>query len=396
LLAAAGPAGAGQVYYVSALAGNVVHRLEDLNGDGDALDAGETTVWVNGLDQPRGLATDGPALLVVDSGNGRVLRCEDLNGDGDALDAGETTIWAAGISLPYVPARAPGGVVYVSVSSEDTVLRTVDLNGDGDALDADEVTPYAAGINAAHGILVMADVLLVAAEIDDRIYRLEDLNGDGDALDAGENVLHATPPGDPTGLLDAGGGCYFASAEVGDAVYTVCDLNGDGDALDVGELLPFAGGVLAGLDAPMGLAASCNGAFVLVERVDGEVARVRDLNGDGDAYDIGEVLPFATGLAQPFDIVGADIDGDDVIDCADNCPGDFNPDQADTNGNGMGDVCDTCVWDLDNSGDVGITDFLLLLALWGTDPGGPPDFDGDGDVGITDFLVLLGNWGPCP
>ena len=55
-----------------------------------------------------------------------------------------------------------------------------------------------------------------------------------------------------------------------------------------------------------------------------------------------------------------------------------------------------CPWDLDGNGDVGIEDFLALLAAWGTDPGGPPDFDGDGDVGITDFLELFANWGPCP
>ncbi|MHC5007577.1 MAG: hypothetical protein ACYTGF_09505 [Planctomycetota bacterium] len=57
--------------------------------------------------------------------------------------------------------------------------------------------------------------------------------------------------------------------------------------------------------------------------------------------------------------------------------------------------CVECPWDLDESGTVGITDFLDLLALWGTDPGGPPDFDGGG-VGITDFLELLANWGLCP
>ncbi len=54
-----------------------------------------------------------------------------------------------------------------------------------------------------------------------------------------------------------------------------------------------------------------------------------------------------------------------------------------------------CVWDLDGSGDVGIVDLLDLLAVWASDPGGPPDFDGDGSVGITDFLELLANWGPC-
>lgn len=56
----------------------------------------------------------------------------------------------------------------------------------------------------------------------------------------------------------------------------------------------------------------------------------------------------------------------------------------------------TCPWDLDGDGEVGITDFLELLAEWGAAPIGPPDFDGDGVVGITDFLQLLGNWGPCP
>ncbi len=56
----------------------------------------------------------------------------------------------------------------------------------------------------------------------------------------------------------------------------------------------------------------------------------------------------------------------------------------------------SCPWDLDCDGNVGITDFLELLAAWGTNPGGPPDFDGNGTVGITDFLELLANWGGCP
>ena len=54
----------------------------------------------------------------------------------------------------------------------------------------------------------------------------------------------------------------------------------------------------------------------------------------------------------------------------------------------------SCPWDCgDNDGDVGIIDFLVLLAQWGGP--GPCDFDGGG-VGINDFLALLANWGPCP
>ncbi len=46
----------------------------------------------------------------------------------------------------------------------------------------------------------------------------------------------------------------------------------------------------------------------------------------------------------------------------------------------------------DNDGDVGIIDFLALLAQWGGP--GSCDFDGGG-VGINDFLDLLAAWGPC-
>ncbi len=54
-----------------------------------------------------------------------------------------------------------------------------------------------------------------------------------------------------------------------------------------------------------------------------------------------------------------------------------------------------CPWDCggDNDGNVGINDFLALLAEW-TLVDAPCDFDGGG-VGITDFLELLANWGPC-
>jgi hypothetical protein len=50
--------------------------------------------------------------------------------------------------------------------------------------------------------------------------------------------------------------------------------------------------------------------------------------------------------------------------------------------------------DLDGDGEVGIVDFLALLALWGPCP--DPcigDLDGDGEVGVTDFLIQLANWG---
>ena len=74
-------------------------------------------------------------------------------------------------------------------------------------------------------------------------------------------------------------------------------------------------------------------------------------------------------------------------------------DAANSFGDIEGGLYDTavvpCPWDCggDNNDDVGITDFLTLLAQWGG--AGSCDFDGGG-VSINDFLDLLANWGPCP
>ncbi len=42
----------------------------------------------------------------------------------------------------------------------------------------------------------------------------------------------------------------------------------------------------------------------------------------------------------------ADTDGDNILDCIDNCPNTYNPGQEDADGDGIGDVCE--------SGDVSI------------------------------------------
>ncbi len=60
---------------------------------------------------------------------------------------------------------------------------------------------------------------------------------------------------------------------------------------------------------------------------------------------------------------------------------------------------DPCPWDCafvacqDIDNEVGIVDFLILLAAWGMSDL-DCDFDGGG-IGITDLLELLAHWGPC-
>jgi hypothetical protein len=107
-----------------------------------------------------------------------------------------------------------------------------------------------------------------------------------------------------------------------------------------------------------------------------------------------------------------DTDGDGFLDSEDNCYL-YNPDQADCNGNEVGDVCDItdgtstdwdgneipdeceCLADFTDDNAVNINDLLVVIATWGTS--GPlGDSNYDGIVNIEDLLVVISGWGDCP
>jgi hypothetical protein len=58
------------------------------------------------------------------------------------------------------------------------------------------------------------------------------------------------------------------------------------------------------------------------------------------------------------------------------------------------DDCDTCIGDLDDSGDVGVDDLLSLLAAY--QQNGEGDCNDDGDTNVDDLLILISAWGDCP
>jgi hypothetical protein len=65
------------------------------------------------------------------------------------------------------------------------------------------------------------------------------------------------------------------------------------------------------------------------------------------------VIPLAPAEPRCVTCAGAggDTDGDGVCDSVDNCPTVFNPDQTDTDGDGIGDACDVCPSDPGNDAD---------------------------------------------
>jgi len=83
--------------------------------------------------------------------------------------------------------------------------------------------------------------------------------------------------------------------------------------------------------------------------------------------------------------------------CAlDNCPDKYNPDQLDSDGNGIGDVCDYVCGDANGDEVVNLLDIQYLIDYVYGDPQGPPpnpiesgDANADGDINLLDITYLI-------
>jgi len=85
-------------------------------------------------------------------------------------------------------------------------------------------------------------------------------------------------------------------------------------------------------------------------------------------------------------------------DCPlDNCPDVYNPDQADANGDGIGDAC-CCLWrgDINNDGNQDISDLTYLVAYLFTGGPIPPcpeqaniDNDSAGSIDVSDLTLFV-------
>jgi hypothetical protein len=94
----------------------------------------------------------------------------------------------------------------------------------------------------------------------------------------------------------------------------------------------------------------------------------------------------------------ADIDGDSdgIADAIDNCPSDYNPDQTDTDGDGLGDVCDPD--DDSDAFDDSVESYLSTDPLDACPDGPsydawPPDINMDKSVTMADVFKYSGKIG---
>jgi Ca2+-binding RTX toxin-like protein len=249
---------------------DTIYHLIDKNGDGGANDAGEASVWFSPANAggfstvtPNGIAQgkDG-AIYITNAGTtsvppDMVYRTVDLNGDGDANDAGEATVWAdlqkvISTSVPF-DITFIGDVAYVSDltgAAVDVIHRLQDLNNDGDAMDAGEITSFAVETSAYGAPLdiaidsqnnsILALTWTASAGQPHKLYRLTDLNGSGKIDDPSESVEVWNSTCLPAGFSQAAGFSVSVSknGQVALAVngsgpatkniYLLTDLDGDG------------------------------------------------------------------------------------------------------------------------------------------------------------------------
>jgi hypothetical protein len=62
---------------------------------------------------------------------------------------------------------------------------------------------------------------------------------------------------------------------------------------------------------------------------------------------------------------------------------------------GQIEILSPCPSDLNNDGNVGFADVLVVLGDWACTSCESSDVDGDGLVGFSDVLSVIATWGDC-
>ncbi|MEM6671895.1 MAG: hypothetical protein AAF726_03570 [Planctomycetota bacterium] len=311
---------------VSDTAGDTIWACTDLDQNGDYNGAGEVTSFYSDTVGPVALtnnagmirSNDG-ALWITDTTEDFVLRLFDLNGDGDAEDAGEAVVWFDGTSgnptgVEITSGRGQwrdaDGVHWVASANtggggNDAIVRLEDLNGDGDANDAGEQREFAvfasggsvgdsiptAIARGTDGALYYVDTGSTGV-IQKGVYRLEDLDGSGTIDQPNENTLFFVPTslgGDPFhwDLAIDSAGRFYIDDTGNDVIWRFSDVNGDGTVdpiLEADQIYTAPGSSLIWEVTP----ANDGSLYVTEDQSPDRLLRLVDANDDGTFSGINE------------------------------------------------------------------------------------------------------------
>jgi hypothetical protein len=267
-----GPDGA---IYVTSVNSDQIARLEDIDGDGSAHGAGEATVYFDGnpganlsgieVQSVFGIHFDDQGRLWFtnsNSGSGgtdAIYLGEDLNGDGDLLDAGEVKTYYApptsggtGDSLPAdVHVGLDGNVYYLEVGSTGVYAKGVykleDIDGNGVIDPMTEVTsfwlptlPVGASNQFFWSLTQGEDGTWYSADtLNERLYAYRDDNGNGfvDVGTAEETVVWTALTTSNNWQVEvlSDGAIYLVEDQTPDRILLIDDVNEDGFYAQIGE-----------------------------------------------------------------------------------------------------------------------------------------------------------------
>ncbi|MFN0138030.1 MAG: hypothetical protein ACKVS9_18155 [Phycisphaerae bacterium] len=390
---------------------DVLMRIEDLNGDGDTLDAGEVTRFIDdtiapelGAENAQGLYALGrSSVLATDNfPPDNIVRLRDDNDDGDAFDAGEAAIFHDGnlpgpttLTNPASLTRGPDGAFFVIDNNvldntrPQAVYRLEDIDQDGDVNDAGEVTNWfllaPAGSNTAavleiefgQGDALFAFDILTANR---RIIRIAP-DGSGAAtfvsaaqLFALTSISMSTTLAEMTWDDDRGRMLLGAFLGQDIVIISLRDGNNSNTIDQANEVRIVWRESTSGFNtgSPRDLFYLPDGDLIWVDALSDRIWRLHDANDDGDYGDAGE-----TGFIYDSVAAGAagQINAPLMLSLS---------------------AVEVCVADVNEDGAIGLSDLSTLLANFGSSSGMTPtrgDLDGDGDVDLADLAKLLTDFG---
>ncbi len=215
------------------------------------------------------------------------------------------------------------------------------------------------------------------------------LNGVADDCELIADVDETSPVTTPFGFEDGEVTFTLSNPPVpaGDVTFTFTGnlpVNGNSNVMVTLNGSPFPPDLASTIIFPSGVGVDC--PAISVDTVVLSAADFLSATGGGDAI---------VGM-QTFDFLRGNCDANGITSIQVNISYEGSV-LVDVNENGLLDECECaedCSGDLD--GQVGINEFLAVLANWGTST--TCDFvpmGGNGTVGIEEFLAVLSNWGSC-